>query len=111
MIGRRTDCQKPPYCEINEQIKPFFSHWKNPWFHLPTENDYRLFFETHGFVTIFINIDREQTDYSTEEDFNIYLSGAAAFNNSVMEEIKKQAKDGRIMVDFNRLYYIGKKEN
>jgi hypothetical protein len=112
----------------NKAIKPIFSHWKNPWFHLPTENDYRLFFEKHGFVTIFIDIDQEQTDYSVEEAFNIYLSGAAngytgreyydieisddfiaAFNNSVKEEIKRQSKEGRIMVDFNRLYYIGKK--
>jgi len=112
-----------------KEIKPTFSHWKNPWFHLPTEKDYRLFFEKHGFVTIFIDIDHEQTDYSAEEAFNIYLSGAAngytgkkyydievdddyiaAFNNRVKEEIKRQSRDGRIMVDFNRLYYIGKKE-
>ena len=111
------------------EINPVFSHWKNPWFHLPTKNDYRLFFEKHGFVTMFINIDHEQTDYSAEEAFNIYLSGAAngytgkkyydievdddyiaAFNNRVKEEIKRQSRDGRIMVDFNRLYYIGKKE-
>ncbi len=65
-----------------------------------------------------------------EEAFNIYLSGAAngytgkkyydieigddyiaAFNDSVKEEINRQSKDGRIVVDFNRLYYIGKKEN
>ncbi len=112
----------------NKEIKPIFSHWRNPWFHLPTENDYRLFFEKHGFVTTFIGIDHEQTDYSVDDAFNIYLSGAAngytgkkyydikvdddyiaAFNNSVREEIRKQSKDGRIIVDFNRLYYIGKK--
>lgn len=117
-----------PKVTENKDIKRIFSHWKNPWFHLPTENDYRLFFEKHGFVTIFIDIDLEQTDYSAEEAFNIYLSGAAngytgkkyydieinddyiaAFNNSVKEEIKRQSRDGRIMVDFNRLYYIGRK--
>ncbi len=113
----------------NKDIKNIFSHWKNPWFHLPTENDYRLFFEKHGFVTIFICIDHEQTDYSVEEAFNIYLSGAAngyigkeyydieiddyyitAFNDGVKEETKRQSRGGRIMVDFNRLYYIGRKE-
>lgn len=118
-----------PEVTENREIKPVFSHWKNPWFHLPAENDYRLFFEKHGFITIFIVIDHEQTDYSIEEAFNIYLSGAAngytgkeyydieigdnyiaAFNDSVKEEIRKQSKKGRIMVDFNRLYYIGKKE-
>jgi len=29
----------------NREIKPTFSRWKNPWFHLPTENDYKLFFK------------------------------------------------------------------
>ncbi len=112
----------------NREIKPTFSHWKNPWFHLPTVNDYRLFFEKHGFATIFIDIDHEQTDYSVEEAFNIYLSGAAngytgknyydipiaddyisAFNKRIREEIKKQSENGRIVVDFNRLYFIRKK--
>ncbi|NJD78745.1 MAG: methyltransferase domain-containing protein [Candidatus Methanoperedens sp.] len=112
-----------------KEIEPVFSHWKNPWFHLPAKNDYRLFFEKHGFITIFLEIEYEQTDYSIEEAFNIYLSGAAngytgkkyydiavgddyisAFNNFVKEEIRKQSKSGRIKVDFNRLYYIGKKQ-
>ncbi len=113
----------------NKEIKPTFSHWKNPWFYLPTQNEYKLFFEKHGFVTMFIDIAHEQTDYSVEEAFNIYLSGAAngytgkkyydieidddyiaSFNNSVKEEIRRQSKNGRTMVDFNRLYYIGKKQ-
>ncbi len=113
----------------NREIKTTYSHWKSPWFFLPTVNDYRLFFEKHGFVTIFIGIDHEQTDYSVDEAFNIYLSGAAngytgkkyydieidddyiaAFNDSVKEEIRRQSNEERIMVDFNRLYYIGKKE-
>jgi hypothetical protein len=33
-----------------------------------------------------------------------------AFNESMKEEIKRQSKEGRIIVDFNRLYYLGKKE-
>ena len=112
----------------DREIKPVFSHWKNPWFHLPAENDYRLFFEKHGFVTIFIKIDHEETDYSEDEAYNIYLSGAAngftgkkyydieiddeyiaAFNNRVKNEIRSESKDGRIIMDFNRLYYLGKK--
>lgn len=112
-----------------KEIKDIFSHWKNPWFFLPAEIDYKLFFEKHGFFTIFINIEHEKTIYSTDEAFNIYLSGAAngytdkkyydikiddyyvtAFNNGVKEEIKRQAIDGRIIVDFCRLYYIGQKE-
>lgn len=112
----------------HKEIKSIFSHWKSPWFHLPTKNDYKLFFEKHGFTTISIDIEHEQTDYSIDEAFNVYLSGAAngytgkgyydieinedyinAFNNRVNEEIKRQSKNGKIKVDFNRLYYIGKK--
>lgn len=112
----------------HKEIKSIFSRWKNPWFHLPTKNDYKLFFEKHGFTTMFIDIEHEQTDYSADEAFNVYLSGAAngytgrkyydigisedyinVFNNSVKEEIQRQSKNGKVMVDFNRLYYIGRK--
>ncbi len=112
----------------NEKIKPIFSHWRDPWFRLPTKNDYKLFFEKQGFSTVLIEVEYEQTYYSTEDAFNIYLSSTAngytgrgyydfeinndyiaAFNNTVKEEIKRQSRDGRIKVDFNRLYYIGKK--
>jgi len=111
------------------EIKRVFSHWKNPWFHLPGKNDYRLFFEKQGFVTMHISIDHERTEYSEDEAFGIYLSGAAngytakefydikidegyveAFNDRVREELKRRSKNGRLIVDFNRLYYIGKKE-
>lgn len=60
-----------------KEIRNVFSHWKNPWFHLPAMNDYSIFFEKHGFVTIHVEIDHEQTEYSEDEAFNIYLSGAA----------------------------------
>ncbi len=112
----------------HKEIKPIFSHWKNPWFHLPAKNDYRLFFEKHGFTTVFIDIENEQTDYSPGEAFNVYISGAAngyigrkyydieidedyinAFNKRVKEEIQRQSKNGKVKVDFNRLYYIGRK--
>ncbi|HWQ96004.1 MAG TPA: hypothetical protein VN368_01405 [Candidatus Methylomirabilis sp.] len=78
-----TSCWSPWFDRIiskvaeNKEIKPIFSYWKNPWFHLRTEDDYRFFFETHGFVTVFNKIDHERTDHSAEEAFNIYLSGAA----------------------------------
>lgn len=111
-----------------KDIKPVFSHWKDPWFRLPTKNDYKIFFEKHGFKTISIEVEYEQTSYSIEEAFNIYLSSTAngytgrkyydieinedyinAFNNRVKEEIKRQSKNEKIKVDFNRLYYIGRK--
>ncbi len=112
----------------HKEFKPIFSHWKNPWFHLPAKNDYKLFFEKHGFTNVFIDVEHEQTDYSPDEAFNVYLSGAAngytgreyydieidedyinAFNNRMKEEIQRQSKNGKVKVDFNRLYYIGRK--
>jgi len=112
----------------HKEIKPIFSQWKNPWFHLPSESDYKIFFEKHGFRTTFIKVEHEETIYSIEEAFNVYLSGAAngflskecypfeitddyitQFNNYVRGEIEKDSKDGKTKTEFNRLYYIGEK--
>lgn len=112
----------------HKEIKPIFSQWKSPWFHLPNEGDYRILFEKHGFKTTFIKVEHEETIYSTEEAFNVYLSGAAngflskecylckitdeyitQFNNCVRREIEKDSKDGKTKAEFNRLYYIGEK--
>lgn len=112
----------------NEKIKPIISHWKDPWFRLPTMDDYKQFFESQGFSTLSINVDYEQDYYTTDETFDIYLSAVAngyiikkyydididdnyigEFNDLVKSEIKKQSKDDKVNVDFNRLYYIGKK--
>jgi ubiquinone/menaquinone biosynthesis C-methylase UbiE len=109
-------------------IKPVFSHWKSPWFYLPSKEDYQIFFEKQGFKTEYIEIKHEITDYSIEEAYNIYLSGAgngftgkkyydieiddgfvSSFNDHVKEEIRKESTNGRLNVEFNRLYYIGKK--
>jgi ubiquinone/menaquinone biosynthesis C-methylase UbiE len=107
-------------------INPVFSHWKNPWFHLPQKADYNVFFTRHGFNTQYLEIIHEENIFTTDEAFNVYLSGAAngftgkqyydidvsdeyvdRFNALVKEEMLKEAKDGRVKVDFNRLYYVG----
>lgn len=62
---------------LRKEIKPVFSHWINPWFHLPEKKDYKVFFEKHGFTTFFMEVEYEETRYSPEDAFNIYLSGAA----------------------------------
>lgn len=111
-----------------EDIKHIFSYWKDPWFRLPTENDYKIFFEKCGFKTVVMNIEHEQDNYPVEKAFDIYLTGPAngytakkyygiqiddnyisAFNNAVRDEFKNQSKDGSVIIDFNRLYYIGRK--
>jgi hypothetical protein len=51
---------------MDKEIEPIFSHWKNPWFFLPTKKDNTIFFEKHGFTTVFIEVDYEKTEYSTE---------------------------------------------
>ena len=109
-------------------IKSVFSHWKSPWFFLPSKEDYQAFFEKQGFNKEYIEIKHEITDYSIDEAYNIYLSGAgngftgkkyydieidddfiSSFNGYVKEEIRKESINGRLNVEFNRLYYIGKK--
>ena len=111
-----------------EDVKHIFSYWKDPWFRLPTENDYKIFFEKCGFKTVVMNIEYEQGNYSVEKAFDIYLTGPAngytgkkyysvqiddnyisTFNNAVRDEFKNQSEDGSVKIDFNRLYYIGKK--
>jgi len=109
-----------------DDIRTVFSHWKNPWFLLPTKNGYETFFEKQGFKKDYIDIRHEITDYSIEEAYNIYLYGAgngftgkkyydieisddfvSSFNDRVKKEISKESKNGRLNVEFNRLYYIG----
>ena len=109
-----------------DDIRTVFSHWKNPWFFLPAKEDYEAFFEKQGFKKEYIEIKNEITDYSIEEAYNIYISGAgngftgkkyydieisddfvSSFNDHVKEEISKESKNGRLNVEFNRLYYVG----
>jgi ubiquinone/menaquinone biosynthesis C-methylase UbiE len=109
-------------------IRPIFAEWKNPWFFLPAERDYQVFFERCGFKTTYIHVEFESAEYSVEEAFNIYMSGAAngfaskmfyacavsdeylaRFNDYVKEEIERGSKKGRATVEFNRLYYLGSK--
>lgn len=109
-------------------INPVFSHWKNPWFHLPEKSDYGVFFSKHGFKTQYLEIVYEENYFTVEDAFSVYLSGAAngyiskqyydidisdefiaRFNACVKEEMAKEAKDGKVKVDFNRLYYVGVK--
>lgn len=66
--------------------------------------------------------------FTVDEAYGIYRTGAAqgfagkayyeievgddyieAFNRAVREEMDKDASDGMVTVDFNRLYYVGLK--
>ena len=110
------------------EITPIFAHWRSPWFFLPDVAAYREMFELHGFLTVHLSIDREVDEQTVEEAYGVYTIGAAvgfanpehydcdvtdeyleSFNGAVREEMERIADGGRVLVDFNRLYYVGEK--
>ena len=110
------------------EIAPTFAHWQKPWFHLPGLEDYREFFEDRGFTTLLIELPHEVHLHTVDEAFGIYSTGAAqgyigrdyydiplsdeflaAFSAAVRQEMESRATGGMVSVDFNRLYYIGRK--
>lgn len=110
------------------EIAPTYAHRANPWFHLLDLKAYRELFEKPGLVTELAELRHEVTEYSVDAAFWIFTTGAArgfvgydcydveppdeyieAFNVAVREEMENRATDGRVNVDFNRLYYIGLK--
>jgi trans-aconitate methyltransferase len=109
-------------------VSETFSHWRNPWFQLPALEDYVSMFEGAGLRTVSASIDREVTGYSVDDAYGIYVAGAARgfagkdfydvavdddfvgwFNDAVRDEMEKDSTDGRVTVDFNRLYYVGRR--
>jgi trans-aconitate methyltransferase len=110
------------------EITPVFSHWRRPWFSLPDEAAYRELFERHGFLTAHLSIEHEVDEQTVDEAFGVFAVGGAvgftgpeyygcevtdeyleSFNRAVREEMEGIADGGRVLVDFNRLYYVGEK--
>lgn len=110
------------------EIKPTFAHWHKPWWHLPDRDAYQAFFEERGFGTEYIELEYEVTDFTVDEAFGIYSTGAAqgfigqayydieisdeyldAFSKAVRAEMERRAEGGIVKVDFNRLYFLGRK--
>lgn len=110
------------------ELQKVFQHWRSPWFQLPALPDYRIFFEESGLKTAYLQIDHEVDAFSVDEAFGIYITGAAqgfagrqyydievddayieAFARAVREEMEASANDGKVEVDFNRMYYVGLK--
>jgi trans-aconitate 2-methyltransferase len=129
-----TEDWSPWYARVMAQVREdprlrdTFAHWKSPWFFLPEAEEYRELFERSGFRTTWFEIASEANQYSPEQAFQVYLSGAGVgytdpacydvpvddeylrnFNDAVKAAIKAQARAGRVTVDFHRLYYIGQR--
>ena len=103
-----------------------FARWKSPWFYLPDSASYQSLFEGEGFKTIHCRIDAEESLYDTERAVGIFLSGAGQgftgeafydvpihddyvrlFKAQARLAMEHRARDGKVKVDFQRLYYVG----
>jgi trans-aconitate methyltransferase len=112
----------------NADLRATFARWKSPWFWLPDERSYQNLFESHGFRTIRCRIEVEEKQYDTEQAVAVFASGAAQgytgkefydapidddyvrrFNGCIRLAMEKRAHDGKVIVDFRRLYYVGGK--
>lgn len=110
----------------NADLSATFARWKSPWFWLPDERSYQNLFESHGFGTIRCRIEVEEKQCDTDQAVAVFASGAAQgftgkefydvpinddyvrrFNDCIRLAMKKRARDGKVIVDFRRLYYIG----
>lgn len=110
------------------EIATTFAHWRKPWWHLPDIGAYREFFERAGFTTAHIELAYEADSYTVEEAYGVFSTGAArgfvgeecydvplsddyvrAFERAARREMERRSEGGVIVVDFNRLYYVGRK--
>ena len=114
----------------DERTRDMFLYFKNPWFLLESEDEYKKLFESAGFRVGFSVIEKVVSRHTPEEVLKIFMSGAAAgylnqryynvkisgeyidaFVNIVKESFEKQAEnDGMVKLEFNRLFLIGVKE-
>lgn len=110
----------------DERIRDTFSHWRTPWFFLNDADDYRSLMEHSGFHTTWFEIAFEANEFTPEQAYQVFQSGARVgyadpgcydipigqdyletFDQLVQEAFASLAQNGKVTVDFNRLYYIG----
>jgi trans-aconitate methyltransferase len=109
-------------------LKAIFARWKSPGFYLLDEQSYQNLFEAGGLQTILCRIEREEHQYDTEQAVAVFTSGAGQgytgkefyevvidddyvrrFTNHSRLAMESRAHDGKVVVDFRRLFYLGKK--
>jgi len=111
-------------------LRVTFAQWRSPWFHLPDGRAYQHLFEAEGFETVSCQIAVEAQQYATEQAVEVFASGAAQgytgrefyevpiddeyvrrFNDYARTAMERRAQGGKVVVDFRRLYYLGKKSD
>ena len=110
------------------ETSALFSHWRSPWLWLQDENFCRTLFGSCGFDVDHLKIEKEVTYYTAEEAYSNFLSGAGQgymsasyydvpltreyllhYKKYLETGMQARVVKGRVEVDFNRLYFVGKK--
>jgi ubiquinone/menaquinone biosynthesis C-methylase UbiE len=114
----------------NPRTRETFAYFKNPWFFLETEEEYKSLFERAEFNVPFSRIEEVKTLHTPEEVFKIFESGAAAgylnqdfyevpIDKEYVENFRKIIKDvfntqadekGFVELIFNRIYLVAIKK-
>ena len=109
---------------------PVFAGYASPWFFQESAADYAQLFERNGFKVRHSEIVREETNYSAEQVFKIYQSGAEngylnqlnyqepltqeyieTFRSLVRQTIEEQAdENGMVTLVFYRIYLLAEKK-
>ncbi len=131
--ARKVYC--PNFIEAIERVKEnpdtgrVFRHFREPWFFLETEGQYRALFKKAGLRVLHVEIKETVTEHIPEEVYRIFDSGASAgylnqryydvkidesyierFRQIVMEAFQNQAgPSGKVNLVFNRLFLVAKK--
>ncbi|WP_202319146.1 class I SAM-dependent methyltransferase [Archaeoglobus neptunius] len=114
----------------DERTGDVFAHFKEPWFFLETAEEYTSLFERCGFAVVFSKIERVVTEHTPEEVFGIFSSGAIAgylnpeyydvelndeyikaFREIVRQEFNRQAENGIVKLEFNRIFLVAVKDH
>ena len=95
--AKRVYC--PNFIEAVEKVKEdprtrdIFTHFKEPWFLLETDEEYTKLFEEIGFEVGLSKIEHVKAKYTAKDVFNMFLSGAAVgYLNQDYYDIKIDTK-------------------
>jgi ubiquinone/menaquinone biosynthesis C-methylase UbiE len=125
----------PNFIEVIDKVRDdprtgdIFKKFKNPWFFCETAEEYKILFEKQNFRVPFAEIQCMQEEYTPQEVFNVFMSGASngylnqdfysieiypdyieSFNEIVRESFHNQANTkGKVNLIFYRIFLIAVK--